>query len=256
MTRASSTSSRPPRCSASAPTPAALARAEVLSRPQWPRGFAIGHWAPSPDSGRIGRGGCSSRRHWSSSRSGALVPQLQVSTSRTGLIADDDPQQQRMIRFWEAFGRPDSPLFVVSGGTAQERRGRGRCVAGRARAGGRPAGVACSGGSGRVTSAPSRCCTNPTRCRSSWPPCRPGPTCPRCSRVGWWRGWGRCSARSRPGCRGPRTTARPSKTSPGSNSSRPRPACSTTCSRGATPSPGSRGACRSVSAGSMSVAIS
>jgi hypothetical protein len=54
--------------------------------------------------------------------SAAAVPGLPISTSRSGLIADDDPQQQRTIAFWARFGRPDSPLFVVSGGTAEERR--------------------------------------------------------------------------------------------------------------------------------------
>ena len=52
----------------------------------------------------------------------AAIPGLAVSTSRSGLVADDDVQQQRMIAFWDRFGRPDAPLFVVSGGTQDERR--------------------------------------------------------------------------------------------------------------------------------------
>lgn len=47
---------------------------------------------------------------------------LDVSTSRTGLVSDDDPQQKRMNAFFERFGRPDVPLFVVSGGDAAARR--------------------------------------------------------------------------------------------------------------------------------------
>lgn len=53
---------------------------------------------------------------------GTLIPGLGVSTSRTGLVSDEDPDQQRMHAFYERFGRPDAPLFVVDGGTPEERR--------------------------------------------------------------------------------------------------------------------------------------
>jgi len=51
-----------------------------------------------------------------------LIPGLGVSTSRTGLVSADDPQQARMNAFFERFGRPDAPVFVVSGGDPQARR--------------------------------------------------------------------------------------------------------------------------------------
>lgn len=53
---------------------------------------------------------------------GAAVPGLGVSTSRTGLVSDDDPQQARSNAFLERFGRPEVPLYVVSGGTGEQRR--------------------------------------------------------------------------------------------------------------------------------------
>jgi uncharacterized protein len=52
----------------------------------------------------------------------AMIPGLGVSTSRTGLVDDDDPQQQRMNAFFDRFGRPDAPVFLVSGGTPEQRR--------------------------------------------------------------------------------------------------------------------------------------
>ena len=53
---------------------------------------------------------------------GAVLPGLSVSTSRTSMVSDEDPQQQRMNAFYERFGRPDYPLFVISGGTPEDRR--------------------------------------------------------------------------------------------------------------------------------------
>ena len=50
-----------------------------------------------------------------------VIPGLAVSTSRTGLVSDEDPQQQRMNAYYQRFGRPDSPLFLVSGGDAEQR---------------------------------------------------------------------------------------------------------------------------------------
>ncbi|MFN3183379.1 MAG: MMPL family transporter [Nannocystaceae bacterium] len=52
----------------------------------------------------------------------AALPGLQVTTSRSNMVSDEDPQQRRMNAFHERFGRPDYPLFVVSGGSAQDRR--------------------------------------------------------------------------------------------------------------------------------------
>lgn len=53
---------------------------------------------------------------------GVVAPLLSVSTSRTSLVSDEDPQQKRTNAFYEAFGRPEAPLFVVSGGTAEQRQ--------------------------------------------------------------------------------------------------------------------------------------
>lgn len=53
---------------------------------------------------------------------GVLLPKLTVLTSRYGLVADDNPDQARMLAFFERFGNPDAPVLVVSGGTPAERR--------------------------------------------------------------------------------------------------------------------------------------
>lgn len=50
------------------------------------------------------------------------LPGLSVTTSRTNMVSDEDPQQRRQNEFHERFGRPDYPLFVVSGGTDEQRR--------------------------------------------------------------------------------------------------------------------------------------
>ncbi len=52
----------------------------------------------------------------------ALIPGLGVSTSRYSLVADDEPVQARLLAFFERFGFPDAPLFVIEGGTPDERR--------------------------------------------------------------------------------------------------------------------------------------
>ena len=52
----------------------------------------------------------------------ALIPGLQVSTSRTGLISAEDEGQRSLESFFERFGRPDTPVFMISGGTPEERR--------------------------------------------------------------------------------------------------------------------------------------
>ena len=53
---------------------------------------------------------------------GAIVPGLGVSTSRTGLVSRDDPGQQRLFAFYETFGRPEFAVFVVAGGSEEDRR--------------------------------------------------------------------------------------------------------------------------------------
>lgn len=51
-----------------------------------------------------------------------LIPSLGVSTSRYGLVSADNPDQARMLRFFERFGNPDAPVFLLSGGTTAERQ--------------------------------------------------------------------------------------------------------------------------------------
>jgi hypothetical protein len=50
------------------------------------------------------------------------IPGLGVSTSRYGMVSADNPDQARMLRFFDRFGNPDAPVFVLSGGTADDRR--------------------------------------------------------------------------------------------------------------------------------------
>lgn len=52
----------------------------------------------------------------------ATLPGLAVTTSRTNMVSDEDPQQRRMNAFYDRFGRPDYPLFVISGGSPDDRR--------------------------------------------------------------------------------------------------------------------------------------
>src|SRR5688500_8059058 len=51
-----------------------------------------------------------------------LSTQLTVSTSRTGLVGDDNPDQARLLRFFARFGRPDAPVVLVRGGTVEQQR--------------------------------------------------------------------------------------------------------------------------------------
>ncbi len=53
---------------------------------------------------------------------GGLALRLEVSTSRTGLVSADQPEQAKLQRFFARFGRPDAPLVLVTGGTVEERR--------------------------------------------------------------------------------------------------------------------------------------
>lgn len=50
------------------------------------------------------------------------LPQLRVSTSRYGLVSDDNPDQARTLRFFDRFGNPDAPVLVVSGDSPEDRR--------------------------------------------------------------------------------------------------------------------------------------
>jgi len=51
-----------------------------------------------------------------------LIPGLGISTSRYGLVADDEPYQARLLDFFERFGTPDAPVLVLSGGTPDQQR--------------------------------------------------------------------------------------------------------------------------------------
>lgn len=50
------------------------------------------------------------------------ISDLGISTSRHSLVAPDNPYQIRMLKFIEAFGAPEMPIFVISGGTQTARR--------------------------------------------------------------------------------------------------------------------------------------
>lgn len=54
--------------------------------------------------------------------SGWFAAHIGVTSSRTGLVGDDDPSWQRLSAFYEEFGRPSPFVFVVQGGTAEQRR--------------------------------------------------------------------------------------------------------------------------------------
>lgn len=53
---------------------------------------------------------------------GLLIPGLGVSTSRTTLVSEKDPQQALLVDFYERFGRPESAVFLVAGGEPAQRR--------------------------------------------------------------------------------------------------------------------------------------
>lgn len=53
----------------------------------------------------------------------ALIPRIEISTSRYGLVSKDNPYQRRLLAFFERFGSPDTPVVVVTGGTPEKRRG-------------------------------------------------------------------------------------------------------------------------------------
>ncbi|EDM77386.1 putative rRNA methylase [Plesiocystis pacifica SIR-1] len=48
--------------------------------------------------------------------------QLTITTSRFGLVHEDNWYQRRMLDFFDAFGYPDSPVVIVRGGTPEDRR--------------------------------------------------------------------------------------------------------------------------------------
>ena len=51
-----------------------------------------------------------------------LVPGLGVSTSRTNLVSEEDPQQALLLDFYDRFGRPEHAVFLVRGGDVEQRR--------------------------------------------------------------------------------------------------------------------------------------
>jgi predicted RND superfamily exporter protein len=53
---------------------------------------------------------------------GVLASQLSITTSRVGLVAEDNWYQRRMVEFYAAFGFPDSPVAIIEGGSVEQRR--------------------------------------------------------------------------------------------------------------------------------------
>jgi predicted RND superfamily exporter protein len=51
-----------------------------------------------------------------------LASQLSITTSRVGLVDEDNWYQRRMVDFYAAFGFPDSPVAIIEGGTVEQRR--------------------------------------------------------------------------------------------------------------------------------------
>ncbi len=51
-----------------------------------------------------------------------LIPKLHISTSRRDLVSSENPLQKRTLEFDDRFGYTSSPVIVVSGKTAEERR--------------------------------------------------------------------------------------------------------------------------------------
>lgn len=51
-----------------------------------------------------------------------LIPSLKISTSRRDLVSTDNPLQKRTVEFDDKFGYTSSPVVVVSGKSAEERR--------------------------------------------------------------------------------------------------------------------------------------
>lgn len=53
---------------------------------------------------------------------GYIASGLGVNTSRFGLVSATNPDQARMLRFYERFGNPDAPVMLVSGGEPAQRQ--------------------------------------------------------------------------------------------------------------------------------------
>lgn len=53
---------------------------------------------------------------------GYIASGLGVSTSRFGLVSAENPDQARMLRFYERFGNPDAPVMLISGGEPAQRQ--------------------------------------------------------------------------------------------------------------------------------------
>ena len=56
---------------------------------------------------------------------------LGVNTSRFSLVSVDNPDQARMLRFFERFGNPDAPVMLISGGSPADRQALVDEVAGK-----------------------------------------------------------------------------------------------------------------------------
>lgn len=51
-----------------------------------------------------------------------FASRLSITTSRVGLVSEDNWYQRRMVEFYASFGYPDSPVAIVEGGTPEQRR--------------------------------------------------------------------------------------------------------------------------------------
>ena len=51
-----------------------------------------------------------------------FASRLEIQTSRFSLVDDDNEYQSRLLTFFERFGQPDAPVFVVREGTVESRR--------------------------------------------------------------------------------------------------------------------------------------
>lgn len=51
-----------------------------------------------------------------------LILKVKISTSRTELVSASNPNQRKLLKFYETFGYPDDPVVIVSGDTPEARR--------------------------------------------------------------------------------------------------------------------------------------
>jgi hypothetical protein len=90
---------------------------------------------------------------------------LGVNTSRFGLVSASNPDQARMLRFYERFGNPDAPVMLVSGGEPAQRQQVVDAMTAQARGRSRSWRAACWRRSGPRRSPRCCCCSDPRR----WP---------------------------------------------------------------------------------------